>query len=59
MRIHLDHDAVRSLMVEVNRKLIIIRATRKAEDRRDLIDDLLEGETSELKQIAKILKVDI
>ena len=59
MKIEVDHDEVRSLMTEINRKLIVVRATRKANDRRNLIDEILEGETSELIQLAKILKIEM
>jgi len=59
MKIEINHDEVRSLMIEINRKLIIVRATRKAEDRRKLIDALLESEISELKQLAKIFKIRV
>lgn len=59
MKIKVNHDEVRSLMIELNRKLVMLRTLRRVKDRREILDELLEGEFSELKQLASIFKVSI
>ena len=57
MSIKIDHNKVRLLFEEINRKLFLLGSERKVACRREIIDYLTENSESELIKLAKILKV--
>lgn len=58
MLIEVDHDQVQKLLMEINTNLLVLEVKEDPVLKR-VLDELLENELGPLKQLAKILKVEI
>jgi len=57
--INVDHDIVQKLFMEINRQLMVLEMETSISRRNKMLDTLLEGEDSPLRELKKILKVDV
>ena len=56
------HNLIRDLLIKINQKLMLLEGnkSKKSEfQKKEILDSLLENESSELKQLAKLLGVDV
>lgn len=56
--IQIDHDQVRFLLARINVKLLLLTGEEDIHSRQKVVNTLI-GEEGELKQLAKLLGVDV
>ena len=59
MKIEVDQDIVRPLMEEINMKFFLLEVEESKQKRQLILDYLLEDEESPMKQLSKILGVNL